>query len=189
MSLIISRKNEIHRGSIYHSVTHCSVSKCGSPHPACGGGLSSPFSLPQEVESAHEAMVCTRKTVRYTCLGRPAEAERVVLVLVFVLWGRGIWRSGHAPLPLRNGLAASFQEVVRGQREVLLPVRLLAWSCRGVPVISGKGPEPLLCRRRLLRAWTLAATTEPQGSLWERHDYLPQASSRTFPFRRLFDDA
>lgn len=33
------RQNEIHRGSIYQPVMHCSVGKGGCPNPAWGGGL------------------------------------------------------------------------------------------------------------------------------------------------------
>lgn len=60
--------------------------------------------------------------------------------MVLCSGGRGIKRSGHVPFPLRNGLAASFREVVCGQREALLPVRPLSWPCLGVPGDFWEGP-------------------------------------------------
>ena len=90
---------------------------------------------------------------------------------------------GHAAFPLGNGSGTCAGEGVSGHRAALHLARLF-WVRL---VVSRQVPKPLLFRRLLL--WALAAATEPPGFPLGVPRLSLQASSRNFPFRRLFDDA
>lgn len=108
--------------------------------------------------------------------------------MVFVLWGQRSLEARSCPIPTQEWLRCLCQgRSPWSQRDAAARVS----PCL---VLSGRDfwerpRASSLYRGCLLWAWALAAATEPQGSLWEQQDYLPQASSRNFPFRHLFDDA